>query len=125
MKIYTSIWILQISRKKIHEPKVLRLPNVWENPKVWISKSIENLLPSLWLFILCDFPLWFSPRFLLQSTYPPLIHCYKQCCCTLNVYFTFWNASTELVELVGTVVLPHHGDVHILQPVRQGASLVS
>ncbi len=45
---------------------------------------------------------------------------------TVNVYVhTFWNAGTELVGLVGAVVLAHHGDVHILQPVRQGASLVS
>jgi hypothetical protein len=52
-------------KKKIREPKVSTLlPNVCDFQKekpysrVWILKSKENLWPSLWIFILCDYHLW-------------------------------------------------------------------
>jgi hypothetical protein len=60
-KIHTSLWIFTNLKKKICEPKASRLlPNLCDfqeksYPRLWLQKSIENLKPSLWIFILCDF----------------------------------------------------------------------
>ncbi len=62
-KIHTSLYIFKISRKKIRELKsrgfcqMLVISKRKRYPRVSVLKPIENLKPSLWIFILCDFHL--------------------------------------------------------------------
>ncbi len=56
-KIHTSLWILNISRKKSANQKVSTLlPNLCDfHTKIHTpAYGFKNLWPSVWIFILCD-----------------------------------------------------------------------
>jgi hypothetical protein len=59
------------NQKSRYFSRCLWFPKIIPYPRVWILKSIENLLHGLWIFILCDFHLsTIATRVYYTQTFP-------------------------------------------------------